>query len=76
MIKFDKELDCTGLMCPMPIVKTKEELDKLSSGQVLLVLADDFGFQKDMPKWCQMTGNEFLGLEKEGDIFKGYIKKK
>jgi len=32
MIKFDKELDCTGLMCPMPIVKTKEELDKLLSG--------------------------------------------
>ena len=76
MIKFDKELDCTGLICPMPIVKTKEELDKLSSGQVLLVLADDYGFQKDMPKWCQMTGNEFLLMEKEGNIFKGYIKKK
>jgi len=76
MIKFDKELDCTGLMCPMPIVKTKEELDKLSGGQVLLVLADDYGFQKDMSKWCQMTGNEFFALEKEGNIFKGYIKKK
>jgi len=76
MIKFDKELDRTGLICPMPIVKTKEELDKLSSGQVLLVLADDYGFQKDMPKWCQMTGNEFLLMEKEGNIFKGYIKKK
>jgi len=40
------------------------------------VLADDYGFQKDMLKWCQMTGNEFLALEKEGNIFKGYIKKK
>jgi len=37
----DAELDCVGLYCPMPISKTKQEIDKLEVEQVLKVEADD-----------------------------------
>jgi tRNA 2-thiouridine synthesizing protein A len=75
-MKSDKTLDCVGLFCPMPIAKTKQELDTIQSGEVLEILADDLGFEKDLPAWCRLTHQEFLGIEKEGKILKGYIRKR
>jgi len=75
-MKADKTLDCTGLFCPMPIVKTKIELDKMKPGEVLEVLADDPGFEKDLPAWCKTTGGQLLAMEKDGNMFKGYVTKK
>ena len=71
-----KSLDCTGLFCPMPIVKTKLELENMNSGDILEIIADDPGFLKDLPVWCQMTGEELLEIKKEGLMLKGYVKKK
>jgi tRNA 2-thiouridine synthesizing protein A len=75
-MKFDKSLDCIGLFCPMPIIKTKQEIANMKSGEVLEILADDPGFEQDLPAWCQMTGEMFLEIEKEGNILKGYVRKK
>ncbi|HCJ67299.1 MAG TPA: hypothetical protein DHV62_08265 [Elusimicrobia bacterium] len=75
-MKTDKTLDCTGLFCPVPIVKTKLELEKMKSGEVLEILADDPGFEKDLPAWCTTTGEKFMEMKKEGKIFKGYVMKK
>lgn len=72
---FDVALDCVGLNCPMPIVKTSQKMKELSSGQVLEISADDEGIKEDMPAWCNTTGNEFLGIEEEGDVIKVYVKK-
>lgn len=72
----NKTLDCTGLFCPMPIVQTKRELDAMKSGEILEILADDPGFEKDLPAWCRATGEVFLGMEKEGPVLKGYVRKK
>ena len=74
-MQADVSLDCIGLNCPMPIVKTSQKMKELSSGQVLEVLADDEGIKEDMPAWCNTTGNEFLGVEEEGDTIKVYVKK-
>ena len=71
-----KSLDCTGLFCPMPIVQTKRELDGMNSGEILEITADDPGFEKDLPAWCQMSGGKFLELRKEGNLIKGYVMKK
>ena len=71
-----RTLDCVGLFCPMPIIKTKLELEKMNSGDVLEILADDPGFEKDLPVWCEMTGEQFITLKKEGTVLKGYVRKK
>jgi TusA-related sulfurtransferase len=75
-MKIDKTLDCTGLFCPMPIIKTKIELETMKPGETLEIIADDPGFKKDLPAWCDITGNIFAGIVKEGNLLKGYVMKK
>jgi tRNA 2-thiouridine synthesizing protein A len=75
-MKADQTLDCFGLYCPMPIVKTAAKIKELKPGEVLEVLADDKGITKDMPAWCQATGHEFLGAEEQAGEIKVYIRKK
>ncbi|MEK6645726.1 MAG: sulfurtransferase TusA family protein [Candidatus Firestonebacteria bacterium] len=72
-MNITKSLDCIGLFCPMPVVKTQLELEKMQSGEILEITADDPGFEKDLPAWCNMTGNKFLEIKKEGNILKGYV---
>ncbi len=74
-MKADKTLDCLGLYCPIPIVKTAEKFKELKPGEVLEVLSDDKGIKQDMPAWCQTTGHEFLSMEEEDGEIKVYVKK-
>ena len=69
-------LDCTGFFCPLPVVKTMLVLEKMKSGEVLKVTADDLGAKKDFPAWCNETGNELLKTEEENGILIFYIRKK
>ncbi len=71
----DQSLDCMGLYCPMPIVKTAEKIKELKLGEVLEVVADDKGIKLDMPAWCEATGHDFLGVEEAGSEIKVYVKK-
>ena len=74
-MKADHTLDCVGLYCPMPIVKTAEKFKELKPGEVLEVVADDKGIKQDMPAWCKTTGNECLGVEEAGGEIRVYVKK-
>ena len=74
-MKPDVMLDCYGLLCPMPIIQTAKKIKELRVGQVLEILSTDEGIVKDMPAWCQMTGQEYLGLEKDGDVYRVYVRK-
>ncbi|MFL7867991.1 MAG: sulfurtransferase TusA family protein [Anaerolineales bacterium] len=75
-IKFDQELDCSGMACPMPILKTKKAVDALQTGQVLKMTATDPGSVPDVEAWTSKTGHELLDHEKDGDKFIFYIKRK
>ena len=72
----DETLDATGLMCPMPIVKLARKMKEMAPGQVLELLADDVGSKDDVPAWSNRTGNELLGTEQEGNVYRFYIKVK
>jgi len=54
------ELNACGLQCPGPIMKVNETLKTLKDGDIIKVSASDFGFKKDIEKWCNKTGNTFL----------------
>lgn len=75
-IKPDEILDCVGLACPMPIFKTSQKIKEMGPGQVLEIQSDDDGIEKDMPAWCRMTGNEYIGLTRDGEEYHVYVKKK
>ena len=74
-MQADHSIDCVGLYCPMPIVKTSQKIKELKTGEVLEVIADDKGIKQDMPAWCKSTGNEFLGIEEQDGEIKVYVKK-
>ncbi len=75
-ITADDELDTFGMCCPMPIYATATKMKELAPGQVLRVSSDDKGFLKDLPAWCQQTGNSCIRVEEEepGE-YVGYVKK-
>jgi peroxiredoxin family protein/TusA-related sulfurtransferase/rhodanese-related sulfurtransferase len=59
------EADASGLQCPGPIMRLKNEMDRLSEGDILQITASDPGFTKDVPAWCNMTGNKLLDVKTE-----------
>jgi tRNA 2-thiouridine synthesizing protein A len=62
----DITLDAVGKKCPMPVLMTKKELKKMSSGQVLELIVDDKGALKDVPALLTKTGDELLTTKEEG----------
>ena len=71
----DKQIDCTGLFCPMPIVKTREAIKQMARGQVLEMLSDDPASEADMKSWSQITGNELLSIDRDDAVFRFLVKK-
>lgn len=62
-------VDCLGLFCPLPIIRTAEAIRTLDEGEVLELLGDDPGIREDLPAWCRSTGHELLSLaEADGRI--------
>ena len=74
-ISPDAELDCVGLFCPMPIARTKEEIENIELGQVLKVEADDPAAEEDIARWAKRTGHQVLKFEKSGNLMTFWIKK-
>ncbi len=56
----DKELDCRGMNCPLPVLKTKKSIVEMDSGQILKVISTDPGSIADMAAFSRRTGNELL----------------
>jgi len=56
-------LDCTGLRCPMPIVKLGLAIRQLPSGARIEVRADDPAFEPDLRAWARQTGHLLLAFE-------------
>jgi TusA-related sulfurtransferase len=70
-----KALDARGLQCPMPVVKTSQEIKNISIADILEVLATDPGSMADITAWCKSTGNELLKMDKGDGVFKFYIRR-
>ncbi len=68
-------LDCIGLYCPIPIVNTRREMDKLAIGEILEVLADDPAAEEDLKAWAKRTGQKMLEIEKTDEGMRFFILK-
>ncbi len=60
-------LNCLGLLCPVPVIKTGRAIHRLPHGGTLVVQADDPGAELDLIDWCLANGHEHLGVRSEGD---------
>ena len=71
----DIKLDCKGLSCPLPVIKTKKAIDGMKIGQVLEMIATDPGSMNDMAAWSHRTGQQIVEQREENGTFVFYIKK-
>jgi len=69
-------LDTSGLLCPIPIVKTAAAVKGLAVGEVVQVIATDAGIATDMPMWCRATRHEHLATFKDGARWLSYVRKR
>jgi tRNA 2-thiouridine synthesizing protein A len=65
----DQTLDASGLNCPLPILKTKKALNKMSTGQILEVISTDAGSVKDLVAFCNQTGNKLISTTEIENTF-------
>lgn len=67
------ELDCRGRMCPLPIIDLARALPDLEVGAVLAVVADDAAARVDVPAWCRMRDQEYVGEDTADDGVPRYL---
>ena len=75
IIKADKVVDARGTACPGPLLAAKKAIGELTSGQIMEILSADEGTRRDVPKWANKKGHEYLGTVEESGFFKIYLKK-
>jgi tRNA 2-thiouridine synthesizing protein A len=73
---IDKELDVRGLVCPLPILRTKQSLSAMVSGETLQIIATDPAAVIDFQVFSDQTGNELLSLSETAGEFIFVLRKK
>ena len=54
-------LDCRGMLCPRPIIELAKALPRAPVGSLIEVIADDAAAAVDIPAWCRMRSQEYVG---------------
>ena len=75
VVNVDRQIDCIGLFCPMPIVKTREAIREMAVGQVLEMRSDDPASDADMKAWVERSGHELIGVSREGAVYRFLVRK-
>ena len=63
----DLELDCRGMLCPLPVIELGRRHTEVPVGAVVAVVTEDPAARTDVPAWCRMRGQEYLGEDTTAD---------
>ena len=74
-IEHQRETDIRGLCCAQPIIRLARELKTMQSGEVLLAISDKSSMLKDIPAFCDQTGQPLLGHEDGQGVYRFWIQK-
>lgn len=70
------DLDATGLLCPMPVLRANKAMRSLPAGGRLRVRATDPASQRDFPQYCSTTGHVLEDAFPDGDAWVFILRKK
>ena len=70
----DVEIDCEGLLCPLPVLRARKRLLAMAPGQVLCVRATDAMAAVDLPHFCAEAGHAFLGAEPAAGVTRYFLR--
>ncbi|MHB1529854.1 MAG: sulfurtransferase TusA family protein [Acidiferrobacteraceae bacterium] len=68
-------IDCTGLNCPLPVLRLKKAIDGINAGETLEMIATDPGSVKDIAAWSKQTGHMLLESRESAGRFTFVIQK-
>lgn len=74
-MRADVEVDCEGLLCPLPVLRARKRLIGMQAGAVLCVRATDAMAAVDLPHFCAEAGHEMLGTEVQGAVTLYFIRR-
>jgi tRNA 2-thiouridine synthesizing protein A len=57
------DLDCRGLLCPLPVIKLAKALPTVAIGDTVTVIADDPAAATDIPAWCRLRNQELVSAD-------------
>ncbi len=67
-VHWDVEVDCVGLLCPLPVLRARKTLAAMTPGQVLRLTASDPMAAIDVPHFCGQAGHDVLTSDAVGAI--------
>jgi len=73
VIDVDLELDCRGMLCPLPVIELGKRIGEVEVGQVVALASTDAAAAHDVPAWCRMRGQEYVGVEAAPDGVPRYL---
>jgi tRNA 2-thiouridine synthesizing protein A len=65
---WDQELDASGLLCPLPVLKARKRLKGMAPGEVLRLVSTDPASVVDVPHFCNESGNMLEDSYQEGEV--------
>jgi tRNA 2-thiouridine synthesizing protein A len=71
----DETLDCSGLLCPLPVYKASLALAKLAPGNVLKLICTDPGSLEDIPALARQASHELLAVTEGGGTQTFWLRK-
>ncbi|MEQ8764781.1 MAG: sulfurtransferase TusA family protein [Planctomycetota bacterium] len=76
-LPVDREIDCSGMSCPVPMLKAKKAIADLESGQVLKLIATDPTVLGDMAAWTERAQHELVhqDVDREANRFVLFVRK-
>ncbi|MFA9421319.1 MAG: sulfurtransferase TusA family protein [Gammaproteobacteria bacterium] len=69
MSKDVVELDARRLLCPMPVIKLQDCINKQEAGTRVQVTSTDPGAMNDIPAWCRINGHSLISSHELEDEY-------
>lgn len=67
MTEVATELDCREMLCPLPIIELAKHIGDVEVGEVVGVVTTDAAARHDVPAWCRMRQQEYVGEDTADD---------
>jgi len=74
-VEITSTLDCTGLVCPLPVIKLSKAIKAAAPGAVIELLATDPGAVADLEAFERRTGNRVLARSESNGIFRFLVQR-
>ena len=59
------EVDARRLLCPMPVIRLQDAINKATIGDIVKITCTDPGVKNDIPAWCNINHHNILSIEEQ-----------